>query len=203
MTAQGNLDVSRETQERLEAFSALLLKWTSRINLIAPGTQSEVWKRHILDSAQLFDLAPPDFTHWADFGSGGGLPGMVIAILAAERAPSAQMTLVESDQRKATFLRQAARELSLTPKIHATRIETTPPLSADVVSARALKPLPELLNLLTPHLAEGGRAILPKGRRAKEEIEAAMRGWVFDLTRVPSKTDADATLLILERIRRA
>ncbi|WP_373355338.1 16S rRNA (guanine(527)-N(7))-methyltransferase RsmG [Pseudoroseicyclus sp. CXY001] len=195
------LDVSRETRERLEAFAADLLKWTARINLIAPGTAEDVWHRHILDSAQLYCLAPESFSHWSDLGAGGGLPGLVIAVLAAELNPTARITLVESDQRKATFLRQAARALSLTPTIHAARVESLPPLEADVVSARALKPLAELLPLVTRHLSPTGRAILPKGRRAEEELAAAP-GWHFDLTRSQSKTDPDATLLTLERITR-
>ncbi|NDV02774.1 16S rRNA (guanine(527)-N(7))-methyltransferase RsmG [Pseudoroseicyclus tamaricis] len=197
------VDVSRETLERLETFSELLTKWTARINLIAPGTVGDVWQRHVIDSAQLFPLAPPDFSHWADLGAGGGLPGLVMAIIAAEKAPAARFTLVESDKRKATFLRQATREISLTARILDQRIEAVPPLAADVISARALKPLPELLTLLTPHLAPGGRAILPKGRRAEEELAEAATSWHFDLIRTPSMTDPDATLLTLERIRRA
>lgn len=196
------LGVSRETEERLQEFSALLAKWTTRINLIAPSTKAVIWQRHILDSAQLYPLAPT-FSHWADLGSGGGLPGLVIAILAADRAPKAQITLVESDTRKAAFLFTAARALDLSPGIETRRIEHLAPLGADIISARALKPLPELLALVVPHLGPTGRALLPKGRHAEEEIAAANLQWRFDLTRTPSITEPDASILSLERITRA
>lgn len=196
----GGVDVSRETSDRLEAFAALVAKWTPKINLIAPGTVAEIESRHIEDSAQLYALAPPGFRHWADLGSGGGFPGIVIAILAAEHDPTACVTLVESDQRKATFLRTALRELGLSATVASDRIEALAPLQADVVSARALGPLPTLLGLVARHLAPEGRAILPKGRGAAAEVAAARASWRFDLAETPSKTDPEARILRIERI---
>ncbi len=193
-------DVSRETSGRLAAFAALVARWTPRINLISAGTVPLIQTRHIADSAQLFPLAPPGFRHWADLGSGGGFPGIVVAIIAAERNPDAAFTLVESDARKAAFLRIAARELRLAVTVVHSRIETLEPLGADVVSARALGPLPQLLGLVGRHLAPDGVAILPKGRGAAAEIDAARASWRFDLSETPSKTDPEARLLRIERI---
>lgn len=194
------LGVSRETEAQLAAFTALVARWTPRINLISPASLPEIDTRHILDSAQLLAFAPPHWSHWADLGSGGGFPGLVIAILARETQPVARITLVESDQRKATFLRTAIRELSLAAEVHAARAETIAPLAADVLTARALAPLPALLPLALRHLAPGGRALFPKGRRAADEIAEARRTWRFDLTSHPSRTDPEARILQIEGI---
>lgn len=203
MIAAPGLDVSRETEERLTRFAALVAQWTPHINLIAASTVPDIMSRHIADSAQLAALAPPGWTHWADLGSGGGFPGIVIAILAAETAPTARITLVESDQRKATFLRTAIRTLALTATVHAARAETLAPLGADILSARALAPLTQLLPLALRHLAPGGIALFPKGRRATEEIAAARAAWRFTLTQHPSLTDPEAQILQLQDIAHA
>jgi 16S rRNA (guanine527-N7)-methyltransferase len=195
-----DLGVSRETEARLTALVALVARWTPRINLISTATLPEIETRHILDSAQLLAFAQPHWAHWADLGSGGGFPGLVIAILTAESHPSARITLVESDQRKATFLRTAIRDLALTAQVQTARAESLPPLAADVLSARALAPLPALLPLALRHLAPGGRALFPKGRRAEDEIAEARRVWHFDLTSHPSRTDPEARILQIEGI---
>lgn len=196
-------DVSRETIERLHAFVALVEKWTVRINLVSPSSLPAIWSRHVVDSAQLFPLAPSDFLHWADLGSGAGFPGIVIAILAAERAHPPAVTLIESDQRKAAFLHTAVRELDLKAQIIARRAEAIEPLEADVVSARALGPLVTLLPLAHRHLRAGGMALFPKGRRALEETSEAQQSWRFELSETPSMTDPDARILRIERIERA
>lgn len=196
-----NTDVSRETMDRLRAFEALTLKWTQHINLIAKSTISDIWDRHIVDSVQIFDRAP-DFDTWVDIGSGGGYPGIVIAAIAAESQPNAQFTLIESDKRKATFLRTAARELSLSVKIINARIEEAPPQIADVVSARALGALSMLLPLADRHLASDGTALLMKGRQHQEELDDVMNDWDFDLTAYPSITDPDSRILSFQRITR-
>ncbi len=198
----GGVDVSRETADRLRRFAALVAKWTPRINLIASSSVAEIWDRHIVDSVQILPLAPENPRHWVDIGSGGGFPGVVIAALLAERAPDARVTMIESDQRKATFLRTALRELGLQGAVIAARIEQAPPQGGDVVSARALSALSDLIGLALPHLAEGGVAIFPKGRRAHEEITEARVRWDFNLTQTPSITDPTASILRLERIRR-
>jgi 16S rRNA (guanine527-N7)-methyltransferase len=192
------LNVSRETSDRLERFVALLLKWNPAINLVSKSTLSDVWARHITDSAQLYPLAPSGFRHWADLGSGGGFPGIVIAIIAAEQAPQALVTLVDSDQRKATFLRQVMRELDLNGNVESERIEAMPPLGADVVSARALAPLDRLCDFSQRHLTPDGVALFLKGRTGEEEVAAARKQWVFKLTEIPSVTSADATICKLE-----
>lgn len=200
MTVTGqSRDVSRETEAALSAFAALVRRWNPAINLVAPSTLADLDSRHIADSAQLLPLAPPGWTHWADLGSGGGFPGLVIAILARDR-PESRVTLVESDQRKATFLRTAARELSLPVTVHTTRAEQLAPLGANVLSARALAPLAQLLPFAHRHLRPGGTALFPKGRRHAEEVAEARRTWHFDLTEHSSQTDPEGRILQIERI---
>lgn len=193
--------VSRETLERLEAFDAALLKWSSAINLIAKATYADSWSRHILDSAQLYPLARPNFRHWADLGAGGGLPGLVIACLAAEENPGALITLVESDARKAAFLATTARQLGLNVKVLRERIEKAAPLGADILSARALAALPLLLSYAHRHLDPEGTALLPKGRNAAQEVEDARQSWHFVLEITPSRADPDGAILVLRNLR--
>lgn len=192
------LDVSRETIDRLKVFEGLVRKWTPKINLVGPSTMPDFWRRHILDSSQLFPLAPKHWQSWADLGSGGGLPGIVIAVLAADTGKS--ITLIESDQRKSAFLRTCVRELGLAVTVLSSRIEAVPPLSADVISARALAPLPSLVGLVQRHLAPEGTALLQKGRTAAEEVELARAEWTFDLLSHDSQTESGARILALTRI---
>ncbi len=196
-------DVSCETREKLRAFEDLILKWTARINLIAKSTRPVVRERHIIDSVQFWPLAP-DTDHWVDLGSGGGLPGLVVAIMARGEGRTCRFTLIESDQRKATFLRTAARELDLP---HVTvlnhRIEDALPQFGGVVSARALAPLSALLPMVARHLAADGTAILAKGKSAAAEIADARQNWRFEIEAFPSTTDENASLLRLRRIERA
>lgn len=189
------LGAAPEAEPRLRALAALAARWTRRINLVAPSTVPAMWDRHVLDSAQLAALAPPGARTWADLGAGGGFPGLVVAILAGD---ALRVTLVESDARKCAFLRTAARELGLDVAILDRRAEEAEPLAADVVSARALAPLPRLLPLVARHLAPGGTAILPKGRDWAAEVDAARRdGWAFALDARPSATEPEARLLVL------
>jgi 16S rRNA (guanine527-N7)-methyltransferase len=188
---------SPQTRARLEALEALARKWTARINLVAPSTAGDLWTRHIADSAQLWPLAPPGARAWADLGSGGGFPGLVVAALAAE-AEGPAVTLIESDGRKCAFLREAARVMGLAVTVLNARAEAAAPQGASVVSARALSPLPALLPLVARHLAPGGTALLPKGRAWEAEVEAARAaGWRFALDSRPSATDPAARLLRL------
>ncbi len=197
------LGVSRETIERLEAYAALLKKWNGTINLVSRNTIPILWERHILDSAQIISYCPKGARRWADLGSGAGLPGIVIAILAAEVNPRLSVICLESDQRKAAFLRTVSRELGLPVPVIANRIEETAPLEADIVSARALAPLADLLSYARRHLKSDGKAIFPKGSGYLGEIEQARGEWVFDIETVPSKTDESGAILILGGIRRA
>jgi len=194
--------VSRETTARLEHYVALLTKWNPAINLVAKSTLPDVWSRHILDSAQLFDLCPLQARTWVDLGSGGGFPGLVVAILASEARPDLQVTLVESDQRKATFLRTVARETGVVAAILGQRSEELAPQSADVLSARAFAPLPLLLSQAFRHLKPGGVAFLPKGAQADSEIAEALATWAFRVQKTPSKTDLRAVILTIGELTR-
>ena len=196
------LDFSRETFAALLAFEQLVRRWTSAINLVSKTTLPDLWARHILDSAQVFSLCPSSATSWADLGSGGGFPGIVVAILAKEMKPDLHVTLVESDLRKATFLRQAAQSLALPVAVRSNRIESLDPLNADVLSARALAPLSDLLAYADRHLAAGGVAIFPKGARYAEELAAAQENWAFDADAQQSHSDADAAILVIRNIHR-
>jgi 16S rRNA (guanine(527)-N(7))-methyltransferase RsmG len=191
---QPDAPVSRETEARLRDYHQLLLLWNRRINLIGRGDEAASWQRHIMDSVQVAPLLPAE-GEMADLGSGGGLPGMVIAILRA-----APIHLVESDRRKAAFLREASRDLPHVT-VHAKRIEEVglPPLAA--VTARALAPLRALLPHTARLLAPGGVAVFPKGRTAAAELTDAAPHWLMRVERFPSRTDPDATLLRLSEIR--
>ena len=196
------MDVSRETVSRLHVYESLLRRWTARINLVSRGSAGDIWGRHILDSAQLMKSAPAGWRRWVDLGSGGGLPGVVIAILSREMPSPREVVLVESDERKAAFLRTALRETGARGQVLASRIEATAPLLADVLSARALAPLPRLLELAGPHLCAGGIALLPKGRNVDGEIKDALAGWSFACEKIPSDTDPNAVILKIGDLQR-
>ena len=191
------VDVSRETLDMLERYAMLLKQWNKKINLVSPRTIDNLWSRHFLDSAQLINHMP-HANHWVDLGSGGGFPGAVVAILCGDNQ---RTTLIEADQRKAAFLRALARE-TVPFDVISGRIEDVEPQNADVVSARALAPLPVLLEYVSRHLAPMGRAVLPKGRKAEDELREALEHWRFDCETYPSKTDVDAVILTLGEIKR-
>lgn len=195
--------VSRETLDRLDTYAQALTKWNPRINLVAPSTLGDLWTRHFLDSAGVYVLCPPNAKTWVDLGSGGGFPGAVVAILAAETCPDLHVTCIESDQRKAAFLRTVSRETGVPFTVLASRIEAAPPQQADVVSARALAPLPQLLALAAPHLAPHGICLLQKGARHADEARQALEHWRFTLETCPSGTDPDSAILKIGELRRA
>jgi 16S rRNA (guanine527-N7)-methyltransferase len=188
-------DVSRETCVRLDTYAQLLRKWQPRINLIAPKTLPMLWERHFLDSAQLLDCCPVFTGKWVDLGSGGGFPGLVCAILAAEKAPNLHVTLIEADQRKSVFLREVIRRTSIQATVLTERIELAPPQNADVVSARALAPLPSLLPLVYRHLAPDGQALLQKGAGHARELASARPDWQMNVEEITSRTAADSVIL--------
>lgn len=202
MTELGGVSVSRETIERLKAYQALLEKWNGAINLVARSTISSFWERHVVDSAQLYSQMPVGCQNWLDAGSGGGLPGIVIAGIAKEHAPSMTVHLVESDQRKATFLRRVVETLDLNAKVSIARIEAIPVQSADVFSARALASLNVLLGYADRHLKPTGTAIFPKGERYAQEIAESRTNWHFDVVTKPSLTDTKAQVLVVKGITR-
>lgn len=192
--------VSRETAAALEEYIALLAEWNPRINLVAPASVDSWRARHLDDSLQLAPLLPHGAGPFADLGSGAGLPGLILAAT----NPAAEWHLVESDRRKAAFLREAARRMGLAKtSVHAARIEAAklPPLRA--VTARALAPLERLLHLAHPLLAPGGVAVFPKGRAVERELTAAGATWLMRAERFASRTDPEATILRLSEIRPA
>ena len=192
--------VSRETVERLEAFEADFRKWSARINLAAPSTLDMLWRRHILDSAQLAPLKPQALK-WLDLGSGGGFPGAVMAILLAERA-GASIDLVESNHKKAAFLRSVLAALDAPATIHVCRIEDALGRVAvpEVVTARALAPLPLLLRLAVPWLSTGAIALFHKGRDYASEVNESHDVWRFDLVEHRSRVDPASRILEIARL---
>jgi 16S rRNA (guanine527-N7)-methyltransferase len=199
----GSLSVSRETMESLTIYANLLEKWNPKINLVSKSTLGNLWERHMVDSAQLFDLAPSGANHWVDLGSGGGFPGMVIAIIAKELRPDMKVTLVESDQRKCAFLRTVSRETKCNAIVHSKRIEALEPLKADVLSARALADLNALLGFAEQHLAQQGLCLFPKGLTWEKELEIAQDSWQFSHQVTKSETDENAVVLRIEEIKHA
>lgn len=192
------MTVSRETMDRLACYGNLIQKWNPRINLVAPATLPDLQQRHIHDCLQIADLAGDAAGTWVDLGSGGGLPGLVIAI----SRPDLNLTMVESDQRKATFIRTVVRELDLkNTTVIVDRIESVEPLNASNISARALAPLPLLMSYVNRHLSPAGKAWLMKGKRWQTEVEEARRAWQFDCIAHQSTTNSDAAILEISGIR--
>ncbi|SFQ05264.1 16S rRNA (guanine527-N7)-methyltransferase [Roseivivax halotolerans] len=194
-------DVSRETLQELERFEALSKKWTQRINLISKSSEAHIWERHILDSLQLVPCLPSE-GRWLDIGSGGGYPAIVLAIAAKTHVPKLRFVLVESDHRKAAFLRTAIREHGLNAQVKASRIEALEPQSADTVSARALASISSLLDYAAPHLSNAGKMVFPKGANWQKEIEEASQTWSFTYEAVTSKTDPSSAIVIIGDARR-
>lgn len=187
--------------ERIDHFVRLVEKWNPSINVIARSTVASLWERHILDSLQIFCCAQSAMKTWVDLGSGGGFPGIVVAILAADALPELRVSLVESDRRKAVFLSETIRQLGLSATVHATRIEDLPPQYADVVSARALAPLSVLCGFAFRHLREDGIGAFLKGAQAEAEIAEARKAWRFELDRNESVTDSRSSILFLKGLR--
>lgn len=196
------LNVSRETFERLKTFESVLLKWNPRINLVSRASLDHLWQRHIVDSIQVFNCADDIGRSWVDIGSGGGFPGVIAAILAAEQSPETRFTLIESDQRKSAFLRTAARECGVSLTVRSERIEQAPKMQADILSARALADLDVLLEFAERHLAEDGLALFPKGASWQKEVDNATQRWRFDLEPITSLTEPEAVILKIKGVAR-
>ena len=197
-----SLNVSRETFQRLEIFAKLLIKWNPRINLVAKSTINTLWERHIRDSLQLLQAIDGPVPLWADLGSGGGFPGLVIAIVAAETGNPTAVTLVESDQRKVTFLRTVLRETGVSANVIAERLEAVAPLRADILSARAVADLSTLLGFAERHLAPGGTCLFQKGKNWKSEVQSARASWQFSYDAIQSKTESEAVVLKIKELSR-
>lgn len=189
--------VSRETLARLEAYAALLTRWSARINLIGRDTIADLWRRHILDSAQLRALVPERASSMIDLGCGAGLPGLVLAILGV---PGVE--LVEADSRKCAFLREAARITEVAVTLHPCRIQAVPPHRVDVVTARACAPLDRLLGLAEPFLAPDAECLFLKGERAEEELTLARKNWTMTVSACQSRSDPRGVILRLQQVAR-
>jgi 16S rRNA (guanine527-N7)-methyltransferase len=196
------IPVSRETVKRLDGFVALLLEWQAKINLIAPSTIPEIWTRHIADSLQLLEVIPGAKV-WVDFGSGGGFPAIPIACALAE-TPGVQVHLVESNGKKAAFLREAVRALKLPAKIHQVRAENfgeSWQSTSDVVTARALAPLKTLCDQAFPLIAKGAIGLFPKGQDVDAELTEAAKYWRLEVSTVPSKTSPTGCIVVIRSLR--
>lgn len=196
--AAAGIDVSRETLERLSTYLELLERWQRAVNLVGVSTLADPWRRHILDCAQLVPHIPATATIVLDLGSGAGLPGLVLALLGISG-----LHLVESDQRKAQFLREAARITAAPAVIHAVRIEQLQPMTADVVTARALAPLPRLLGLAERFLGPHSLCLFLKGENAARELTAARQSWHMQSELLPSRSASTGVLLKLHGVGRA
>ena len=192
------LDVSRETLQRLSDYLDLLRRWQSRINLVGPATLADPWRRHFLDAAQLVDRVPAEAANLVDLGSGAGFPGMVLAVLGVPG-----VHLIEADRRKAQFLREAARVTGAPATIHAERIERMQGWPAAVVTARALAPLPRLLELADRFVASDSVCLFLKGKSVARELTDARVCWHMEAQTFPSQSEPTGTVLKLRGIRRA
>jgi 16S rRNA (guanine527-N7)-methyltransferase len=189
--------VSRETLARLEAYADLLTRWSARINLVGRDTLPDLWRRHILDSAQLYPLVLGSARNLTDLGSGAGLPGLVLAILGV---PGVE--LIEAESRKSAFLREAARVTGAEVTIRPCRIQAVPPHPADVITARACAPLDHLLDLAERLVAPHTLCLFPKGARFQEELTAARKRWTMSVSVEPSLSDRRGVILRLQQVTR-
>ncbi len=200
---QRRFGISRETREKLETYAALLKRWQKTINLVAPSTLDEIWHRHFADSAQLWRYRPENARTWLDLGSGAGFPGLVLAIMASETGGTRHI-LVESDSRKAAFLREVARETRVAVDILCMRIENAETHAkvgkADCVTARALAPLSRLVEIAAPYFASSTLGMFLKGREVATEVENAAQDWQFAFELIPSVTEEAGRVVLLKAL---
>ncbi len=194
---QRDTGVSRETLDRLLIYAGLLAQWNPKINLVGPSTLPDVWRRHMLDSAQLVDAIPVTARVAVDLGSGAGFPGLVLAIMTG-----LDMHLVESDTRKVAFLRESARATKTRVTIHPQRIESVESFKADVVTARALAPLGNLVEWAFPFMTPQSLGVFPKGQNVGSELTEAHKMWTMIVDQRPSRTDPTATILCVREVHR-
>lgn len=191
------INVSRETFHRLQLYEETLLKWQTSHNLISNSTISSIWKRHFLDSAQLVPYISPSIKTIADLGSGAGFPGMVIALLT--EIPT---ILIESNQKKVSFLREVQRITQAPVTILSKRVEDTPTLQVDLITARAVSQLSTLMEYAFLHLNTHGLCLFLKGKDIEKEIKEAHKKWNFLEKKYLSITDCTGVILEIQKIRR-
>ena len=199
---KNHFNVSRETIERLDEYERLLIKWNSKINLVSKTTIPDIWHRHFADSAQLWPLIPENARSWLDFGSGAGFPALVNAVIAKEKQPGLNFNLVESDHRKCAFLNSVVRELDLLVKVETVRVEESAPQSADIISARAVASLSQLLGYSARHRHANTILLFPKGMNYESELTAAQKHWHIDVRTIKSLTDSNSVILRIEGFER-
>lgn len=188
--------VSRETLDKFTTYEALVRKWQGAINLVGVNTLNDIWGRHFYDSAQIFPLIKSGQGLLIDLGSGAGFPGLVLALMGIKN-----MHLIESDQRKATFLKEAARSLELSVTIHAKRIEDVEIKDpVDYITARALAPLNELIGHSHKWLEKGATGLFLKGKNSTEEVKEAKKKWPIEAVEIASKTDPNARIIQIKII---
>lgn len=195
-----DINVSQESREKFVRYAALLREWQERMNLVAASTLPQLAQRHFADSAQLFPLLPKHAKTLVDIGSGAGFPGLILAIMAAEKMPDLTIHLVESIQKKAAFLRAVVDELGLPTIIHAGRVEALKQITADIITARAVASVAELFRLAQPITRPETIFLLLKGEKAQEELTAARQTWHFTNRVIPSLTDPRGQILQIESV---
>ncbi|MEO1250273.1 MAG: 16S rRNA (guanine(527)-N(7))-methyltransferase RsmG [Pseudomonadota bacterium] len=189
---QQETNVSRETLDRLQTYGGLLETWQTRMNLVGPKTLPDMWHRHFFDSAQLFDLLPEGTRTLVDLGSGAGFPGLVLSLMGVP-----ETHLIESDQRKARFLREVVRETDAAVEVHACRAESLTDLKADVITARALAPMKKLFPLVARFARKDSVVLLPKGQHVDDELTEYAIPANIQLDRTTSRTNPDGSILRL------
>lgn len=194
-------NVSRETRDVFNRYGQVLLKWQKRINLIGSKTIDDMWRRHFQDSAQLINLLESRPKSWLDFGSGAGFPGMVVALLLRDD-PDFTMHLVESNGKKAAFLREVARETKAPVIVHGVRVESLEMKDLDVVSARACSALSQLLDYAAPFCSQDTVLLFPKGQDVDQELTLIPKYWSMALKKFPSHTDPSASIICIQELHR-
>lgn len=195
-------NVSRETFELLKAYEASLVEWQQKFNLVSNSSLEESWNRHFIDSAQLFKYIPGNATTLLDFGSGAGFPGMVLAVMAAEKTPYLKVKLIESTGKKTLYLNEVKKITAVDVEIINERVEKLPPEKADVITSRAMASLNELLGYTSRFVGPKTICIFPKGQRYAEEIAEAKKHWKFECEVKDSETSEEGKILIISRLLR-
>ncbi|PHR63122.1 MAG: 16S rRNA (guanine(527)-N(7))-methyltransferase RsmG [Robiginitomaculum sp.] len=193
--------VSRETMERFEQIHRALVQWSRRFNLVAPSTLPQFWSRHVFDSVQLLDLAPKTTKNWLDFGSGAGFPGLILAILLRDR-PGAKVKLIESVGKKTAFLQHCARITDAPAIVLQQRVEQVPAECAEVITARALAGVSDLLVLCERFTGPQTVLLFPKGKNLEQELTIARKEWDIEAEILPSITDEQAGILRIRKFHR-
>ncbi len=196
-------------RHRLEIYVATLGKWQQKINLIGPGTVPDIWHRHILDCGQVARLVPAEARRFCDLGSGAGLPGLVLAAMGLGEEEGGCLDLVESDSRKSAFLREANRLMGTNAQVvtkriedHATALADSGSPRYDVITARALAPLPKLLEMSENLLKTGGKLLFLKGKASDAELTESEKAWKMTITKTPSASDPDGVILMIKDLDR-